>query len=75
MHTLYLNASWRDVVNLIINGDYQAKLLNGEASWTEVNRKEYLNKSRNAVLLKLIDAKIPHQFVDQGQDQKILVIG
>ena len=75
MNTLYLNQTWRNVVNFIVYGDYQARLMNGEASWTVINKEEHLNKSRNAVLARLAEAQIPHQFVDDGQDRKVLVIG
>lgn len=75
MYTLYLDPSWRNVVNYLISGDYQAKLMTGEASWTSLNDKTHLNKSRNAMLQKLVTAKVPHRFVEYSDEEKILVIG
>lgn len=74
MRTIYLDDSWRNVASLVANGDYQAKLMNGEESWTLIHNNEKVNKSRNALLLKLVDAKIPHKLVN-AQREAILVIG
>ena len=74
MNTLFLDTTFRSVVDLIVNGDYQAKLMTGEESWTTIHTNEKRNRSRNSLLLKLVDAKVPHRFVDHN-NEKILVIG
>lgn len=74
MNTLYLDSCWRDVIDLVVNGDYQAKLMSGEESWTFIHKNNKFNASRNRLLLKLVDAQVPHRFVDFNND-KILVVG
>lgn len=74
MRTIYLDDTWRNVTVMVANGDYQAKLMNGEESWTVVHKNEKFNRSRNKLLLRLVEAKVPHRFVTTRKEA-VLVIG
>jgi hypothetical protein len=70
MNTIYMDNSWRDVVDMLIYGDYQSRLMNGELSWSTDDNVS----SRDKLISRLVGCKVPHKFVVQDENT-VLIVG